>query len=199
MKEFTTGYQMARIHGSRFTLDLDAYPEMLLAAKSACSPPSSSSSPTGPSKPSARRSPIHTRQQNPCPPFRLSAHSAHVLRMDRGLTCTILSDGRDSARPCYLLSIPAQVTNEYSPARPGAGGAGTEGDQSIGEPSRRNGLLTPGMLRPPGVPMWPRLRADLWLVLTALWGVLRCAGAGVAPACVASTQESSKSSMGMAP
>lgn len=62
----------------------------------------------------------------------------------------------------------------------------------MGEPSRRNGLLTPGM------PMWPRLRADLWPVLAALCGVLRCAGNGVVPAGMANAQELTQLSKVMA-
>ena len=64
----------------------------------------------------------------------------------------------------------------------------------MGEPSRRNGLLTPG------VPMWARLRAiDLWPVLAALCGVLRCAGNGVAPARMTNAQELTQLIKVMAP
>ena len=56
-------------------------------------------------------------------------------------------------------------------------GAGTEGDQSMGDPSRRDGLLPPGVLR------WPFLRAaDLRPDVAALLGTLHGAGVALAPA-----------------
>ena len=80
-----------------------------------------------------------------------------------------------------LISIKCIV-----PADAGAADDGTEGDQSIGDPSLRNGLLPPGVPRlPPGVLRWPRLRAaDLCPALAALCGTLRCAGVVARPAVV---------------
>ena len=80
------------------------------------------------------------------------------------------------------MPLCARFGDGPAPAAMGAADSGLEGDQSMGDPSRRKGLLPPGVpMPPPGVLGWVRLRvAVLWPDLAALGGFLSCAAAGVA-------------------